>query len=98
MSDKILRDKAFNITKNSKYDRDECGLASMVYEFFDRKISGAAVALASKSSVKNENISNKELAEELHKPIIRKPDNEKLIFYKQYLGCWSCWYAINKQI
>ena len=86
MSDKILRDKAFNITKNSKYDRDECGLASTVYEFFVKKISGVAIALASKSSVENENISNKELAEELHKPIIRKQDNEKLIVYKQYLG------------
>ena len=47
VSDKILRDKAFNITKNSKYYRDEHGLTSMVYEFFWRKISGGAVALAS---------------------------------------------------
>ena len=36
----------------------------MVYKFFDRKTSG--------SDIKNENISEKELAEELHKPIIRK--------------------------
>ena len=35
----------------------------MVYKFFDKKSSG--------SGIKNENISNKELAEELHKPIIR---------------------------
>ena len=49
---------------------------------------------------KNENISNKELAEELHKPIIRKFKKKKitLIFYRQYFGCWSCWYAIDKQI
>ena len=63
-SDKMLRDKAFNIAKNPKYDRYQRGLASMVYKFFDKKTSG--------SGIKNENISNKELAEDLHKPIIRK--------------------------
>ena len=36
----------------------------MVYKFFDKKTSG--------SGIKIENIPNKELAEELHKPIIRK--------------------------
>ena len=30
-SDKILRDKAFNIAKNPKYDRSQRGLASVVY-------------------------------------------------------------------
>ena len=33
-SAKILRDKAFNIAKNLKYDGYQCGLASMVYKFF----------------------------------------------------------------
>ena len=37
-SDKILRDKAFNITKNPKYDVYQRGLASMVYKFFDKKL------------------------------------------------------------
>ena len=32
-SDKVLRDKAFNIAKNPKYDGYEHGLASMVYKF-----------------------------------------------------------------
>ena len=36
-SDKVLRDKAFNIAKNPKYDRYQRGLASMVYKFFDKK-------------------------------------------------------------
>ena len=36
-SDKILRDKAFNIAKNPKCDRYQCGLASMVFNFFDKK-------------------------------------------------------------
>ena len=36
-SDKVLRDKAFNIAKNLKYDGYQKGLASMVYNFFDKK-------------------------------------------------------------
>ena len=35
--DKIVRDKAFNIAKNPKYDGYQRGLASMVYRFFDEK-------------------------------------------------------------
>ena len=57
-SDKILRDKAFNIAKNPKYDGHERRLASMVYRFFDKKTSGGAATLANKSTIKNENISN----------------------------------------
>ena len=36
--DKVLRDKAFNITKNPKYDTDNLVLASMVYKFFSKKL------------------------------------------------------------
>ena len=32
-SDKVLRDKAFNIAKHPKYDGYQRGLASMVYKF-----------------------------------------------------------------
>ena len=59
-----MRDKAFNISKNPKYDGYQRGIASMVYKLFDKNISGGAI--------KNEVMSNKELAEELQKPIIRK--------------------------
>ena len=38
-SDKILRDQAFNIAKNPKYDGCQRRLASMVYKFFDKKSS-----------------------------------------------------------
>ena len=68
-SDKILRDKAFNFTKNPKYDEyqrtfDITGtIASTAYKCFDKKTSGGIV--------KNENISNKVLAEELRKAIIK---------------------------
>ena len=40
-SDKVLRDKAFEIASNPKYDGYQRGLASMVYKFFDRKSSGS---------------------------------------------------------
>ena len=36
-SDKILREKAFNITKNLKYDGYQRGLDLMVYKIFDKK-------------------------------------------------------------
>ena len=65
-SDKILHDKASDIAKNLKYDGYQCRLASMVYKFFHKKTSD--------NGIKNKNISNKELAKELHKPIIK---NEK---------------------
>ena len=39
-SDKVLRDKCFNITKKTKYDGHQRGIASVVYNFFDKKSSG----------------------------------------------------------
>ena len=35
---KVLRDKAFNIAKNPKYDGCQHGIAPMVYKFFDKKL------------------------------------------------------------
>ena len=66
-ADNVLRDKAFNIAKNPKYDGYQRGLASVVYKFFDKKTKGSGVTLANKSVSQN-----KQLAEELHKSIIRK--------------------------
>ena len=63
-SDKILRDKTFGIAKNPKYDGYQKGLASVVYKFFDKKTSG--------SGFTNEIMSEQQLVEELHKPILRK--------------------------
>ena len=37
-SDKVLKDKAFKIASDPKYDGYQRGLASMVYKFFDKKI------------------------------------------------------------
>ena len=69
-SDKILRDKAFDIAKNPKYDGYQRGLVSMVYKFFDKKL------LVVVSKIKN--ISNKEFTEELHKPITKKIKKRKV--------------------
>ena len=41
--DIILRNKAFNIAKNPKYDGYQRGLPSMVYKFFDKKSAGSSV-------------------------------------------------------
>ena len=42
-SDKILRDKAFNIARNPKYNGYQRGIASMVYNFFVKKFGGSGV-------------------------------------------------------
>ena len=70
-SDKILRDKAFDISKNPKYDRYQRGLASMVHKFFDKKSADSGVNThVNKSAFSNDR--PLDFAEELHKPIIRK--------------------------
>ena len=68
-ADIVLRDKAFNIAKDPKYDGHQKGLASMVYKFFDKKTRGSDI----KSIPQNE-----QLAEERHKPIIRKFKKRKV--------------------
>ena len=49
-----MRDKVFNITNNPKYDGCQRGLASIAYKCFHKKTSG--------SGIKNEKMSNNELA------------------------------------
>ena len=63
-SDNVLRDKAFNIAKNLKYDGYQRGLASVVYKFFDKKCKGGGVNIKV--------MHNEQLTKELHKPIVRK--------------------------
>ena len=57
-TDKVLRDKAFNIAKDPKYDGYQRGLASMVYKFFDKKTAGSGIKPMPQ---------NKQLPEDLHK-------------------------------
>ena len=72
IADKVLRDKAFKIASDQKYDGYQRGLASMVYKFFDKKSKGSGRPLSSNNK---ENI---QLADELHKPIIRKSKKRKV--------------------
>ena len=61
-SDKVLRDQAFNIESDPKYDGCQRGLASMLYKFFDKKTTRGGFI----------NELNYQLADDLHKAIIRK--------------------------
>ena len=63
-----MRDKAFKIASDPKYDGYQRGLASMVYKFFDIKPSGSGLV----------NEPNYQLANELHKLIIRKCKKRKI--------------------
>ena len=71
-ADKVLRDKAFKIASDPKYDGYQIGLASMVYKFFDKKSSGSGLAN------NNENI---QLANEVHRPIIKNLIKERYILH-----------------
>ena len=59
ISDKILEERVCEIARNSKYDRYQKGLVSMVYKFFDKKTG-------SRASV------NEELAHKLHKSVANR--------------------------
>ena len=72
-ADKILRYKAYGIANNPQCDSYQRGLASMVYKFFDTKASSPDRKTV--GSGVNENI---KLANELHKPIIRKFNKRKV--------------------
>ena len=52
-SDKVLRDQAFNVAKNPKYDEYQRGLASVVYRFFDKKFASLTDKSVSGSGVIN---------------------------------------------
>ena len=71
--DKVLRDKAYDIASNPEYDGYQRGLASMVYNFFDKKSIGSGTVKPRDSSLI--------LADELHKPVIKK-FNKKI--YSQF--------------
>ena len=58
-SDKVLKDKAFKIVSNPKYDGYQRGLASVVYKFFDKKSKGSGIV-------------NEPNYQPENKPIIRK--------------------------
>ena len=67
-SDKVLRDRAFKIAIDPKYDGYDRGLASTLYKCFDKKSSGNGII----------NELNYQLADEPHKPIIKNIKNRKV--------------------
>ena len=71
-SDKVLRDKAFKVASDPKYDGYQRVLASMVYKFFNKKssVSGVETSLATEP--------NYQLANELHRQITRKFQRRKV--------------------
>ena len=76
-ADKVLKDRAYNISSNPEYDGYQRGLASMVYRFFDKKSTGSGFKKL-KNMARNSSI----LADKRHKPIIRKFNKRKV--YSQF--------------
>ena len=79
IADKILKNKAF--AKGTKYDGHQRGLASMVYKFFDSKVASPdKKSVGSGAKHVNTKITpqNEQLADQLHKPIIRKLKKRKV--------------------
>ena len=77
ISDEKLRNSAYDIASNPKYDGYQRGLASMVYKFFDSK-----VAPFDKKTMSGKGKKKNILAEELHKPVIKKFNKRKV--YSQF--------------
>ena len=71
-SDEVLKDKAFNIVKNPRYDGCQRVHASMAYYYFDKKTSC--------SGANNDIKQNQQLTENLHKPIIKVLKKKSLFF------------------
>ena len=78
-SDKALRNKAYDIASNPEYDGYQRGLASMVYKLFDKKSTAEPSSLERMGSGIASSLI---LANELHKPIIKKFDKRKV--YSQF--------------
>ena len=77
--DKVLRDKAYDIASNREYDGYQRGLASMAYKFFDKKSTAEPSSLERMGSgITSSSI----LADELHKPVIKKFNKRKV--YSQF--------------
>ena len=77
-ADKVLRDKAYDIASNPKYDGYQRGLASVVYKFYDKKSIGSGFKKLKNTTKSSSSV----LADELHKSIIRKFNKRKV--YSQF--------------
>ena len=88
ISDQKLKNSAYDIASNPKYDGYQRGLASVVYKFFGSKVAPLdKKAMSGKGNAKPSSLErtkevNKILAEELHKPVIKKFNKRKV--YSQF--------------
>ena len=74
-----MKERAYEIARNHGYNGYQKALASMVYKFFDKKTaSGVSV--------------NEQLAEELHKQVIKKFKRRKV--YARFKAC-VCYFLSN---
>ena len=60
-----MKDEAYEIARNCKYDEYQRALASMIYNFFNKKTGSGVIV-------------NKQPAEELQKPVIKKFKGRKV--------------------
>ena len=102
ISHQKLRNSAYDIAGNPKYDGYQRGLASMVYKFFDSKVApldketmsgkGNAKSTAKPSALARSSLkrtkSKKNLAEELDKPVIKK-FNKRKVYSKFKDNIWG---------
>ena len=88
ISDQKLKNSAYDIASNPKYDGYQRGLASMIYKFFGSKVASldkktmSVKGNAKPSSFERTKEVNKILAEKLHKPVIKKFNKRKA--YSQF--------------
>ena len=70
VADKILKNKAFYIAKDTKYDGYQRGLASIVYKFFDWKVSGSVKVYSTfKDNIWGVNLADMQLLSKYNKRI-----------------------------
>ena len=67
-----MKDRAYEVALNPKYDEHQRGLASMMYKFFDKKIRSR------NTSKKRANL-NEVLSQELYKPVIKNSKADKYL-------------------
>ena len=89
-ADKVLRDEAFKIASDQKYDGYQRGLASMVYKLFDKKSQGSGRPSSSALQIAN-NKENIQSADELRKPIIENLKKEKCILHLDIIFGAEIW-------
>ena len=94
-SDKVLREKVFNIAKNTKYDGYQRGLSTMVYKFFDKRfallvnkstaVRGVTI-IVNKSAFNNDrplDLATQQLAAELLNPIFKSFKKQEFILHSK---------------